>query len=387
MMDVPDGPAVEEKKGGRNFLKFGAIGCGGLIVLCILFSVGAYLYTERQKTQLIDAAAENRASGNYEEAINNLNQLIDEFPDSEEAADARATIPEVELEWGVALNESGDYTAAQEKLQSLMATESGPVADNARANLAFSYVGLAEQAITNGDVPGAYANYLNVFDEYGSGDGRQAALDSFAANFVGPLFEFAQSKENDGVYSDAALGYSAIAEYAPDSVEAAQARALIANAYYSWGVQLADEGSFDEAIEKLEIVVNEYPNSEAAVAAAESLIDTRVAAVAASGEAGALPAPLAAGGGEGGDTATYDVENDTICPILLLASGPDSQALKIPAGTSIQSEFVPGTYNVVVQTDDDEELSDYCQDIIPFTGEYAFEGGYIYESSFYIESE
>lgn len=387
MMDVPEESPVEEKKGGRNFLKFGAIGCGGLIVLCILFSVGAYLYTERQKTQLMDAAAESRASGNYEVAINNLNQLIDEFPDSEEAADAQATIPEVELEWAIALNESGDYAAAQEKLESLMTTESGTIADDARANMAFSYVGLAEQAITNGDVPAAYANYFNVFDEYGSGDGRQAAIDSFAANFLGPLFEFAQNKENDGVYSDAALGYSAIAEYAPDSVEAAQARALIANAYYGWGLQLADEGSFDEAIEKLEIVVNEYASSEVATAAGEALIDVRVAAVAASGTAGSLPAPLAAGEGDGSDTATYDVENDTICPILLLASGPGSQSLKIPAGTTIQSEFIPGTYNIVVQTDDNEELTDYCQDIIPFTGESIFEGGYIYESSFYIESE
>lgn len=420
-----DAPA----KPKRNLFLIGGVGCGALVALCVVIALVGVFLINRERTQLMEAAATSRAEGAYEAAIGSLETLISDHAESDEAEEARKLIPEIQLEWGKALRdggefeealalydvvrkggnrsdavstavfqtrnewgdaliEVGDFEAALGQFETVLDKTLETTAEygQARSGVAQAYIGRAEQFVESGDVPSAYSDYSYVFDNYDSGDASEQALTSFGTNMVTPLYAFAAGKEQDGVYSDAALGYEAITLYAPESPEAVEANKRLPEAYFKWARSLADEGEYEQAVETYELLLASYPDSAFVRKAEQGLVDARVAAVEASGTAGVLPPPQAASSAsDGSDTATYSVENDTVCPILLLASGPGSQSLQIPAGKLIEQEFEPGTYNIVVQTDDSMELGADCQDIIPFTGESVFEGGYIYESSFYIE--
>ena len=426
---LPDSGQMGGQPAKRNWLLIGGLGCGGVVVLCFIVLLVGGLLLVRQRDQLLESAATHRASGNYEAAVADLQTLVSEHAESDQAAEAKSLIPQVELEWAADLRGRGEYLAALEKYGTVndpavataknegvwethlawgtallagkkyaealkqfntvtnLAPEGSDVSGRAHAAIPPTYVGLAEEALAAGDIPTAYTHYTTVFENYPSGDGRELALASFATQFTAPLLAFAQSKMSSQVYSDAVFSYEALVAYAPTSPEAAEALAGLPNAYYLWARQLDEAAEYTAAIEKYEYLLATYPNSEFTDKAQKGMIDAQVAAVNASGDAGQLPSPSRGGSGSGSaaDTATYIVENDTVCPILLLASGPGSQSLTIPAGQTTESEFLPGTYNVVVQVDGEDKLSADCQNIIPFTGEYIFDGGYEYNSSFYIE--
>lgn len=423
----PDSTTATKPK--RNWLIYGGLGCGGLVVICFIALLVGGLWLNRQKTQLMEAAASNRASGNYETAVANLEQVIADYSDSEEAAEARSTIPQVKLEWAASLREQGEYQAALNKYEELgddaavartrsegewatylawgqaLLTEArfaeaikrlervvaeapagSELANQAHELIPSGYLGVADTALAAGDVQGAFSAYDTIFANYATGNGREQALTSFATHMAAPLATFAAEQMRASQFAEAVAAYEGLVAYAPATSQAAEAEAQLPSAYYSWARQLADTGDYETAIAKYEYLLATFPNSSFQSKAEKGLIDAQVAAVNASGTAGNLPSPRSSGGvTTGDDTALYIVENDTVCPILLLASGPSSQSLAIPAGQTIEADFEPGTYDVVVQTDDNYELTADCQDIIPFTGEYIFEEGYEYNSSFYIE--
>lgn len=404
-----------------------ALGCGGLIGVVVLVVAAWFLYDMVQSTRLLASARANREAGNYAAAVQELQTLQSDYGSFDAADEARDMLPQVRLEWAEALRDEGAYAEAllrydevaslaladaiaqgkqqtrlewgqallqeeefaqaQEQFDLVLAEaqEGSPIYNEARAALPDVYVGLAEAALAEGDVTRAFANLSTVFRDYQSGEGREKALASFRA-MVEPLYAVAQQQRSSSNYAQAEPMLVAIANHAPDNPLAAQVQSELPAFYFEWGNALFAAEQFEAAVDVYKHLLDTYPESEFAAQANTGLIDAQVAAISQSGAAGALPAPQASGGSGDASTVTYEVENDTECPIVVLMSGPQSQALRLAASSTNEVELEAGLYNLVVQTDEEAGLSEHCQDIIPFTGESTFESGTIYRSSFYIET-
>ncbi len=428
-MELPNTPqdtTESPKKGKGRIVKTIAIGCAGMLTLIVLSCLGIVAYVSFQQNRLLNTAQENYADGNYAAAVENLETLIEEHELSDQAEEAGELLPQVRLDWGAALREEqnfadslarydevtnpafaeraaegqfetrlawgtvllaeSDFAAAQEQFEQILneASEDSPFYDQARAALPDVYVSLAEEAYAGGDTATAFQRLNYVFENYQSGAGRDKALASFT-EMVPAFYELAQQQRSNGQFADAELELLAIANLTPNTEQAQQIQAEFPAFYMEWGNALAADENFAEAADVYEFLIANYPESEFVAQANGAMVDARVAAVARSGQAGELPAPEV-GASSGAGTASYDITNDTVCPIEVLMSGPQSQVVKLAASTNQQVDFEPGTYSLVVQIDDAEELTRDCQDVTPFSNETLFEGGMIYYSSFYIET-
>lgn len=427
MSEIQSTPVENKsKKSGRT--KIFGLGCLGLVVLACALATGIWFLGSWQSQQLFASAETNRTAGDYEATVTDLEKLIADYDAYDEAQAARALLPEVQLEWAGALRDQGEFETAlarydevggvsfaervaEGKLETRLdwgealiaegkfdealaqfeqvMDEAGPDSvhfDRARAALPEAYVGLAEKALAAGDIPKAYAHLTYMFDNYRAGSGREKALASFQS-LAESLYEFAQQNAVDGDYVDAALALSAIVAYAPEATITPQAQAQLPELYLKQGQAAFAAEEYEAAIAAFQTLLDDHPDSEQVVEAEKGLVDAQVAAINQSGTAGELPAPQASGGTTSEDLfATYDIENDTTCSIVVLLSGPESQAIALDAQTIQQIDLEPGTYNVVVKTDESADLPSDCRDIIPFTTETLFESGWIYESSFYIRT-
>lgn len=423
---TPPGMTENPKQGKGRVVKTIAISCGGMLLLIILSCVGLGAYVQFQQRSLLTSAQENHAANNYAAAVEDLETLIENHGESDQAAEAEELLPEVRLDWGAALREEqnfteslarfdevtdpafaeraaegqfetrlawgaallaeSDFAAAQEQFEQVLnaAGEGSTFYDQARAALPDVYVGLAEEAFASGDAATAFQRLNYVFENYQSGAGRDKAVASFA-EMAPTFYELAQQQRSDGQFVDAELALLAIANLTPDTELTQQVWAEFPAFYMEWGNALVAGEYFSEAADVYAFLIANYSESELVGQANAAMVDARVAAVASSGQAGELPAPQV-GASSGAGTASYDVTNDTVCPIEVLMSGPQSQVVKLAAGAKQQVDFDPGTYSLVVQIDEAEELTRDCQDVIPFSNETLFEGGMIYYSSFYIET-
>lgn len=426
----PSAPGIpgqpQQKSGTWNTLRGCALAVVGLVVLSCVGIFGVFLYQGWQSDRLFAAAQEKQAAGDYAGAVTDLETLMRDYESFEEADEAVKLLPQVNLEWANALREEqqfeaalekyvavtdkeladqvregqletradwGDallteqqFTAAQEQYEQVLAEEEAgtPLGDRVRAALPDVYVGLAEEAREAGDVQTAFARLNYVFQNYQTGAGRDKAVATFTS-MTEPLYNLTQQQRTDGKFADAESALVAITTYTPDTPLATQVQSELPAFYLEWGQALVAADNFEDAVKVYQYLLDTYPDSEVAAQASAALVDAEVAAIARSGEAGVLPPPQAAGS-SGGELAVYDVSNDTVCPIVVLLSGPQSQAVKLAPQTNQQVETTAGTYNIVVKTDDDLELSSDCQNIIPFTGQNEMEAGMIYQSSFYIET-
>jgi tetratricopeptide (TPR) repeat protein len=404
------------------------LGCGGFIGVVALVVAAWFLYDMLQSSNLLASARANREAGNYAAAVQELQTLQSDYSSFGAADEARALLPQVRLEWanalrdqgayaeallrydevadlaladviaqgkqqtrlewGNALLQEGEFARAQEQFDQVLAEaeEGSPIYNEARAALPAVYVGLAEEALAEGDVTRAFANLSTVLRDYQSGEGRERALASFRS-MVEPLYAAAQQQRSSSNYTQAEPMLVAIANYAPDDPLAAQVESELPAFYFEWGNALFAAEQFEDAVGVYEHLLETYPESEFAPQANAALIDAQVVAIRRSEAAGALPAPQASGGSGDASTVTYEVENDTECPIVVLMSGPQSQALRLAASAIDEVELEAGLYTLVVKTDEEAGLGPPCQDIIPFTGESTFESGTIYRSSFYIETD
>jgi tetratricopeptide (TPR) repeat protein len=410
----------------RNPLPYIALGCVGMCAILVLPIAGWFFFDMWQANQLMAEAREQRAAGDYGAAVTTLERVINEYESFTEADEAAATLPQVRFEWAEALREAGEYEealeryaevddpalaeqadaailetrlewgdalveseafgAALEQYEAVLAitTPEAPQAEQARAALPMVYVPLAREALQNGDVELAFERIAFVLDNYQTGPGREAASALVAEN-AEPLYAYAQQQRRADSYGEAERVLVALINHAEGTPQAEQARTDLPPLYMDWGAALTAAGEHAEAVGVYKFFIENFPESELVPQAETALIDAQVAAVAASGEAGTLPPPQAAAE-SGGEQAAYDVANDTVCPIVVLLSGPQSQQLALAANGNTQVDVEAGTYQLLVQVDEEQPISAACEDIIPFTGEYTFESGIIYSSSFYIET-
>lgn len=430
MATAPAGPKP------RRVVKTIALGCGGLIGLALLLIIGMFVWQTIQSGNLLESAKANQAAGNYQAAAGELRTLIADYQAFDEADEAKQLLPQLYLEWAAALREEalfeeslvrydevtdsqytepvaegkretrlawGEALVAEQNFAQALAqveqvlqeveangtrTDEGSTAqaDRASAALPDVYVGLANQAREAGDVETAYERLNFVLENYETGAGHEKAIASFT-ELAEAFYNTAQQERSNAQYVIAEDYLLAIVTFTPDIPVAAQVQKEFPAFYFEWGQALMDAPLYSDAIIILEHLVIAYPDSELSAQANATLVDAQVAAITSSGAAGELPAPQTSGESSGGELVLYDVTNDTICPIIVLMSGPESKATTFDAQTNLQVELPAGSYNIVVQTDDSQELVSDCQNITPFTTESAFESGIIYYSSFYIASE
>jgi len=419
----PPAPAAPQ---GPSRLKRVALGCGGAIGLVIVLFFAVFLYQMWQASSLLESAKAMRAAANYEGSVSDLLTLIADYKSFDEAKEATTLLPEVRLDWAKALREQGkfeDSLARYDEISSPEQTEKvatgklethlawggalvgekkfddalthysevlnkapkcSDLAQRAVDALPDAYVGLADTALASGDAATSFKHLSFVFDNYPSGPGYEKAVASFA-NLAQPLYDLAQQQRTSGQYADADKELTAITTHAPNSALAQQVQGAVPAFYYEWGQALPNDKQYDEAVKVYKLLLKTYPESEAAKQAQTAMIDAEVAGIASSGQAGALPAPEAAGS-SGAELATYEITNDTVCPLTVLMSGPQSQAVKLDPKTTNKVDIAAGSYQVVVKINDELSQSDACSNVTPYTGATPFESGMIYSSSFYIET-
>jgi tetratricopeptide (TPR) repeat protein len=424
---VPPPPAMTPvpapRRGGLKRL---ALGCGGTIGVLLILVFGAFFFQMWQANNLLAAAQTKRGGGDYEGAVRDLLTLQADYSSFDAAEEAAALLPEVRIEWAGALREQGQFEeslarydevsspahaeqVATGKLETELAwggalvgekqfdaalthynlvLDGAPadsdLAERAVAALPDAYVGLAENALAQDDVKGAFEHLSFVFENYAEGPGREKAAASFA-QLADPLYALAQEERGTGRYADAESHLLAIADHAAETPLAQQVAAEFPPFYLEWGQALAADGQPTEAAKVLQYLLDTYPASELVPQAESALIDAEVAAVASSGQAGELPAPEVSGS-TGSDLSTYDIANDTVCPLVVLMSGPQSQMVRLDPQTSRAVDVTSGAYQLVVRINEDQADSDACRNVSPFTGNSTFEPGMSYSSSFYIET-
>jgi tetratricopeptide (TPR) repeat protein len=394
--------------------------------LLVLLAFGFFFFQMWQAGNLIESAQAKRGSGDYEGAVRDLLTLQADYGSFDEAEQAAALLPEVRLEWAEALREQGrfaeslvrydevsspahtqavatgrletelawggalvgerQFDAALTHFQVVLdgAQAGSDLANRARAALPDAYVGLAGEALALGDAKQAFEHLRFVFENYQDEPGYEKALAGFAP-LAQPLYDLAQEERGTGRYADAESRLLAITSYAAEAPLAQQVQAEFPAFYLEWGQALAADGQHEEAARVFQYLLNTFPESELVPQAEAALIDAEVATVASSGQAGELPAPEASGS-TGSELSTYDIANDTVCPLVVLMSGPQSQMVRLDPQTSKAVDVSAGTYQLVVRINEDQSDSDACKNVSPFIGNSTFEAGMGYSSRFYIET-
>ena len=152
----------------------------------------------------------------YASAIEKAEIIVSRFPETDHASKASERLPYWYEDWSEDLAEKGDYEAAVEKLQAIL---------------------------------DKYPYHKN--------------MDLVMTDIVELLLEKAAAFRTDGEYDKAIAEYDRItANYLPHlpSHKADDVDEGIVECYYDWGVELQGEKKFDEALEKYGLIVEKYPD-------------------------------------------------------------------------------------------------------------------------------
>lgn len=146
---------------------------------------------------------------------------------------------------------------------------------------------------------------------------------------------------------------------------------------YREAQQLAEQQRYDEAIEKYQIIIRDYPDSEMAAQAQEGITRAEVQKVAAvpEGERGVLPPPEGIAVAGLGNPALM-VENGTEYVLTVRYAGPMAKELVLQPQAVGELILLAGTYQVAASVSDPS--------VVPFYGKAVFEPDHMYESVFYI---
>lgn len=193
------------------------------------------------------------------------------------------------------------------------------------------------------------------------------------------LYRKAMALASEGQYAEAV----ATLERITDQTYVDQVRAALAQIYLDWGKQLEAEGNYDLAIEKYQIVLDEFSDSTLAAQAREGIERVEVAkeldkiAALPSDERGDLPPPegvIVAGLGD----PVLMIENGTGYVLTLLYKGPIVTRLVLQPGEVTEITLRPGAYEIAATVPDPT--------VVPFYNTTVLETDYVYESYFYIET-
>lgn len=369
-----------------------------------------------------------RANADYGSAIEKYQTLVDKFPDSGYANEAKTSLlAECYYNWGLALGNELKYGEAVEKYQvaltypesNLLSTSEGAMLDcyyqwgqslQSQNNYGEaldkyqSIIEIDEYYIPNGSdtsiretVPDCYyqwGQYLQSQKNYsGALDKYQLIIDTDSLRFYlyrsqaeeaipQCYYEWVTQLVTTKEYDEAIQKYSVIQkEYAStvwaSSEKADVLRDIPADVLFTWATKLQQEKSYDYAIKLYDALLQYNPGSQYTSQAEKARIDTEIAEIAGQ-EHGYLPPPSALTSQQLEGKAEYTITNDTPYTLTVLLSGPTTRSIIISTHATEIITLEPGTYKIAAKVD--------ASSVTPYYGEDALVGDTQYEVSFYIST-
>ncbi|MFZ5918572.1 MAG: tetratricopeptide repeat protein [Chloroflexota bacterium] len=308
------------------------------------------------------------------------------YPDGPFARRAATQASEVYSQWAAGLLAEGNYQVAIEKYRLILARypQTAPGQEAAQQE-AEAHLAWARQLAQAGEYALAVDKLQIVLEEF---SGTQMAAQ--AETELADLFTAAGQKLNANSPCDAAPILAAFA--AGDSSWAAEANALMPQAFYGCGQAEHRAERYATAITAYETLIANYPNSPLIPEAQAALVDARVADIEAKGTS-ELPPPQRSGSAPAG-VAEVVISNDSPEQLEVLLSGPGSQSLTMEKCGPCQTYFVaplscpekgpqatvtltPGRYKVVVRAISDPSVR-------PWSGTWNLDSGNEYFNCFFI---
>jgi len=196
---------------------------------------------------------------------------------------AQASIPLLFLEWAKVLERQGDYAAAIEKYRTILQEyPDTPPAAQAKALAAETYDEWASQLREAADYAAAIEKYQTILQEYPDTPPVAQAKALAAETYD----EWASQLREAADYAAAIEKHQTILQEYPDTPPAAQTKALAAETYGEWASQLRKAADYAAAIEKYETILQVYPGTPAAWEAQAALPATHYEWAAAARKAG-----------------------------------------------------------------------------------------------------
>lgn len=379
------------------------------------------LYTEGRKL---------RANKDYGAAADKFQTLVDKFPDSTFASQAKEQLlAECYYNWGLALGNETKYGEAIEKYQLALAYPGSRVFSSSEKAMLDCYYQLGQNLQGQSNYGEALENYQSIIeiDQYYSENESWNAR-SIRETVPECYYQWGQYLQNQKNYSGALEKYQLIID--TDSLSFykyhSQAEEAIPQCYYEWVTQLVTAKEYDEALQKYGVIQEEYaytvwaspekadvlrgipadvlftwatklqqeksydysiklydallqynPGSQYVSQAEKAKIDTEIAEIAEQ-EHGYLPPPSAQSSQQLEGKAEYTITNDTPYTLTVLLSGPTTRSISLSTHATENITLEPGTYKIAAKVD--------ASSVTPFYGEDALVGDTRYTVSFYIKT-
>jgi hypothetical protein len=138
-------------------------------------------------------------------------------------------------------------------------------------------------------------------------------------------------------------------------------------------------GRLEPATKEYQIVINDFPESDAAIDAKGRIADMEVAKILKDPFL-PVPPPQQAGRGTAADALSnvvrLELTNGTAMPLTVYLSGATSRTVDVPPGETTKASVVKGDYKVGAKLPDPK--------VRPFAGSWNLPGGYVYQVTFIV---
>ncbi len=341
--------------------------------------------------ELLLGAEQAAEQDDYAAALLGYEHYLNRFDGAPPFADAASRVPVLRLEAADAVAEraaendawEGDdgYLAAIEGYFQLRADypdspEAGQVEERVRGIYDIRTAPLADQRYCEvTDALGQFAGLADEFDEPEAHDLSDRANDALPEAHYGCASAY---EDNDKPCLAAPEFEAAAAAPAASERMADRAGSALRDTLYDCGQARYQAGSYVEARDSLQQLLDDYPDDARAGDAEDLLIAIDIAEISEDSDTGELPDPDQAGSGAAG-VATVEIENGSSETLEILYTGPETGRTTIDACTGCRETLtlVPGDYEVVAQASSDST-------VVPFYGTWELNSGYAYSNYFYI---
>jgi len=351
------------------------------LVLIITVTVATFIiidYLDPAKALYVEGKKLG-ANGDYGAAVDKYQTLVDKFPDSSYAGEAKGKLlAESYYNWGLALGNEQKYGEAAEKYQMALTYPESKVFDASEVAVLDCYYAWGQYLQGEKNYSGTLEKYQAIIeiDKYYPNWSSSVAEETIPECYY-QWGQYLQSQKN---FSGAMEKYQFIVDTNAFSNQyQSQAKEAIPSCYYEWVSQLVTAKEYDEAIQEYRIILEKYPltvwassekanvlkdvpadvlftsatklqqeksydiairlyetllqfnpGTQYASQAEEAKIDTEIAKIAEQ-EHGYLPPPPVIAQGELKGKAELTIVNDTPYQLTIFLSGPITKSIIIQA--------------------------------------------------------
>jgi len=192
----------------------------------------------RLAESMYKSAKSDLKARDFDTCIAKLRELTIKFGDTDHGNKARDELPKILFDRGTALIQAKNFAKAKEGLAEIMDRfPTSPYAERSKQKLIEIQQEVCKQLFDEGRIEEALADY-----------------DKFVEANPGLNWKPVKDEEIDL--------YRGMVKKCGDVAKKVGQKVTLALAYYQWGLDLAKEGKADEALEKHQFLIKEYPASE-----------------------------------------------------------------------------------------------------------------------------